>query len=164
MTPEPVRIGLHPLALIALFQLPLSIVIHVLALRQLLYAERAVAWEPSCLSAHPKASVYSPRLTASVRIWPSGVGKSTPITVLRGSPSVVRAGATAEHIAAPTNPKPWTATTGLWKVCSESMSISPVEYFVGRSAIDVTTAHTFLHTVANASAAPTPTLAPRSRA
>ncbi len=33
MAREPVRIGLHPLVPIALFQLPLSIVIHVLALR-----------------------------------------------------------------------------------------------------------------------------------
>lgn len=47
MTPDPVRIGLHPLALIALFQLPLSIVIHVLALRQLITKEKALAWQPS---------------------------------------------------------------------------------------------------------------------
>lgn len=35
MQPDPVRIGLHPLALISLFQLPLSIAIHLLALRRL---------------------------------------------------------------------------------------------------------------------------------
>lgn len=35
LQPDPVRIGLHPLALISLFQLPLSIVIHLLALRRL---------------------------------------------------------------------------------------------------------------------------------
>lgn len=34
--PDPVRIGLHPLALISLFQLPLSIAIHLLALRRLM--------------------------------------------------------------------------------------------------------------------------------
>lgn len=36
MQPDPVRIGLHPLALISLFQLPLSIAIHLLALRRLI--------------------------------------------------------------------------------------------------------------------------------
>jgi hypothetical protein len=36
MKPDPVRIGLHPLALISLFQLPLSIAIHLLALRRLM--------------------------------------------------------------------------------------------------------------------------------
>lgn len=36
LQPDPVRIGLHPLALISLFQLPLSIVIHLLALRRLM--------------------------------------------------------------------------------------------------------------------------------
>ena len=34
--PAPVRIGLHPLALISLFQLPVSIAIHLLALRKLM--------------------------------------------------------------------------------------------------------------------------------
>ena len=38
MQPDPVRIGLHPLALISLFQLPLSITIHLLALRRLMPA------------------------------------------------------------------------------------------------------------------------------
>ncbi len=36
LQPAPVRIGLHPLALISLFQLPLSIAIHLLALRRLI--------------------------------------------------------------------------------------------------------------------------------
>jgi hypothetical protein len=36
LQPDPVRIGLHPLALISLFQLPLSIAIHLLALRKLM--------------------------------------------------------------------------------------------------------------------------------
>jgi hypothetical protein len=36
LQPAPVRIGLHPLALISLFQLPLSIAIHLLALRRLM--------------------------------------------------------------------------------------------------------------------------------
>lgn len=36
LQPDPVRIGLHPLALISLFQLPLSIAIHLLALRRLM--------------------------------------------------------------------------------------------------------------------------------
>lgn len=36
LQPAPVRIGLHPLALISLFQLPLSIAIHLLALRKLM--------------------------------------------------------------------------------------------------------------------------------
>lgn len=36
MQPDPVRIGLHPLALVSLFQLPLSIAIHLLALRRLM--------------------------------------------------------------------------------------------------------------------------------
>ena len=36
MQPDPVRIGLHPLALISLFQLPLSIAIHSLVLRRLM--------------------------------------------------------------------------------------------------------------------------------
>jgi hypothetical protein len=36
LQPAPVHIGLHPLALISLFQVPLSIVIHLLALRQLM--------------------------------------------------------------------------------------------------------------------------------
>ena len=35
LQPAPVRIGLHPLALISLFQLPLSIAIHLLAVRRL---------------------------------------------------------------------------------------------------------------------------------
>jgi hypothetical protein len=47
MTPDPVRIGLHPLALIALFQLPLSIAIHLLALRKLVMEERSPAWQLS---------------------------------------------------------------------------------------------------------------------
>ena len=38
MQPDPVPIGLHPLALISLFQLPLSITIHLLALRRLMPA------------------------------------------------------------------------------------------------------------------------------
>ena len=37
--PDPVMIGLHPLALIALFQLPLSIIIHVVALQRLISKE-----------------------------------------------------------------------------------------------------------------------------
>ena len=36
MQPDPVRIGLHPLALISLFQLPLSMAIHLFALRRLM--------------------------------------------------------------------------------------------------------------------------------
>ena len=36
LQPDPVRIGLHPLALISLFQVPLSIAIHLLALRRLM--------------------------------------------------------------------------------------------------------------------------------
>jgi len=36
LQPAPVRIGLHPLALISLFQLPLSIALHLLALRRLM--------------------------------------------------------------------------------------------------------------------------------
>jgi hypothetical protein len=36
LQPAPVRIGMHPLALISLFQLPLSLVIHLLALRWLI--------------------------------------------------------------------------------------------------------------------------------
>lgn len=47
MTPDPVRIGLHPLALIGLFQLPLSIAIHLLALRKLVMEERSPAWQLS---------------------------------------------------------------------------------------------------------------------
>lgn len=35
LQPDPVMIGLHPVALIALFQLPLSIIIHAAALRRL---------------------------------------------------------------------------------------------------------------------------------
>lgn len=36
LTPDPVMIGLHPLALISLFQLPLSIMVHFTALEKLL--------------------------------------------------------------------------------------------------------------------------------
>ena len=36
LQPDPVGIGLHPLALISLFQLPLSIAVHLLALRRLM--------------------------------------------------------------------------------------------------------------------------------
>lgn len=44
LQPDPVIIGLYPLALIALFQLPLSIIIHVVALRRLISQERILAW------------------------------------------------------------------------------------------------------------------------
>lgn len=47
LTPDPVRIGFHPLALIALFQVPLSSIIHALALRKLIFEQRTLAWQPS---------------------------------------------------------------------------------------------------------------------
>jgi hypothetical protein len=44
--PDPVQIGLHPLALISLFQMPLSIIIHLLALYKLVI-KRDMRWKAS---------------------------------------------------------------------------------------------------------------------
>ncbi len=56
LQPDPAMMGFHPLALIALFQVPLSIGIHMLALRQLLQKKGYSEWQPSSSSALPKAS------------------------------------------------------------------------------------------------------------
>jgi hypothetical protein len=42
--PAPAMIGLHPLALISLFQMPLSIAVHGLALRQLMAGRQSPAY------------------------------------------------------------------------------------------------------------------------
>ena len=47
LQPAPVSIGLHPLALISLFQLPLSIAIHLLALRRLMWPRWAAGEQAS---------------------------------------------------------------------------------------------------------------------
>jgi hypothetical protein len=56
LQPAPVRIGLHPLALISLFQLPLSIVIHLLALRRLMSPSCTVARVLHADRHHPRTS------------------------------------------------------------------------------------------------------------